>query len=68
MIRPVLYDERRPGGAEEMALRKTKQNVKEATRELKAAERKAVGKFLARSEAKLSVRFKVSNNSGGAKL
>lgn len=51
-----------------MALRKAKQNVKEATRELKAAERKAVSKFLARSEAKLSVRFKVSNNAGGAKL
>ena|SRR3984893_8942832 len=55
------------GGAE-MALRKTKQNVKEATRELTAAERKAVGKFLARSEAKPSVRFKVSNNATGVQI
>jgi len=37
------------GGAE-IALRKTEQNVKEALRKLTAAERKAVGKFLAIAE------------------
>jgi hypothetical protein len=47
-----------------MAPRKTKQNETEKElRQLTAAERKAVGKYLARSEAKPAVRFKVSNNA-----
>ena len=47
-----------------MALRKTKQSETEKElRQLTAAERKAVGKYLARSEAKPAVKFKVSNNA-----
>jgi hypothetical protein len=52
-----------------MAPRKTKQHSEEkALREWTAAERKAVSKYLARAEAKPSVRFKVSNNAGGMQI
>jgi hypothetical protein len=57
------------GGAEmkDVTMRETKQNAEEV-RQLTAAERSAVSKYLARSEAKPSVRFKVSNDAGGTKI
>jgi len=52
-----------------MAPTKTRQHSEEkAFREWTAAERTAASKYLARSEAKPSVRFKVSNNAGGTQI
>jgi hypothetical protein len=50
-----------------MAQKSAKQNEKEL-RELTAAERKAIDKYLIRSKAKPTVRFKISNNATGAKI
>jgi hypothetical protein len=46
-----------------MAPRKKKKN---ALRELTAAEREAVGKYLARAETNSSVKLKVLNDTGGS--
>jgi hypothetical protein len=52
-----------------MAPRSAKQNEKEKEpREPTAAERKAIEKYLIRSKAKPTVRFKVSNNEAGTEI
>ena len=51
----------------DMTTRETKQNDEEV-HQLTAAERRAVSKYLARSQAKPSVRFNVSKNAGGTKI
>ena len=52
-----------------MAQNSAKQNEKEKElRELTAAERKAIDKYLIRSKAKPTVRLKISNNATGAKI
>jgi len=56
-----------------MAARQTKQqniehNIEKALREVTAAERTAIGKYLAGRAAKLSVRFKVSKNGSDAQI
>ena len=61
---PTTYCDARSLGDAQMPARQTKQHKKEKTvPEVTAAERTAIGKYLARRAARQSVRFKVSKGS-----